>query len=86
MSVSWEALTEDIQRAAPGSHLYYELIREAHRHVEEVTAMAKPKPPPPGTGKVPSPTGAKHDANGIRVTNSKGKLDGLGKHAKPGKK
>ena len=46
------------------------------------------KGPKPGTpkGAVPSKTGAKHDANVIKIANSKGKLDGLGKHAKPGKK
>ena len=86
MSVSWEALTEDIQRAHPGSTLYYELIRTAHRYIEE-QAMAKGPKAPAGTGKVPSKNGARHDANVIKVSNRWGRtgIESTGKHAKPPK-
>jgi hypothetical protein len=54
--------------------------------------MAKGPKPPAGTGKtplgkVPSKTGAKHDACAIKVSNRWGKtgVESVGKHAKPPK-
>jgi hypothetical protein len=49
--------------------------------------MAKGPKAPAGTGKVPSKTGAKHDANAIKVSNRWGKtgVESVGKHAKPPK-
>ena len=42
MSVSWEALTEDIRCAQPGSTLFWELIREAKRRARQGdTTMGK---------------------------------------------
>jgi hypothetical protein len=47
----------------------------------------KPKGPPARFGKVPSKTGAKHDANAVKVSNRWGKtgVESVGKHAKPPK-
>ena len=49
--------------------------------------MAKGPKAPANTGKVPSKTGAKHDANGTRLSNRTGKtgVESVGKHAKGGK-
>ena len=91
MSADMEALYEDIRRAEPGSTLYYELIRLAKDIARgEVTEMAKTPKAPPGTGKVPSKNGAKHDANAVKTANKSGKTgkESVGKHAggKGGKK
>jgi hypothetical protein len=53
----------------------------------EGNVMAKGPKAPAGTGKVPSKTGAKHDANAIKVSNRWGKtgVESVGKHAKPPK-
>lgn len=86
MSVSWEALCEDIHRAQPGSTIYYELIREAHRYVEE-TDMAKG--PKGGSGAHGKTGGADKGKSDIDRTGKFGKhhggnLSGNAKGGKPG--
>lgn len=83
MSVSWEALCEDIRRAQPP--LLWELIREAHRYVEEMEDMAKG--PKGGNGAHGKAGGADKGKSDIDRTGKFGKHHGgnLSGSAKSGK-